>query len=83
MIKEVDVGKKKKKGLSKFLDKAPDIRDLEIQSRLNKLNEKNEFYNRGDNNNFFPSNPPPPPLGPPPPPLPSDLFNISNVPKID
>ena len=39
LIKEVDVGKKKK-DLSKFLGKAPDITDLEIQSRLNKLSEK-------------------------------------------
>ena len=73
----------KKKDLSKFLDKAPDIRDMEIQSRLNKLSEKNEFFNRGDNNNFFPANPPPPPLGPPPPPPLSDLLNIPNVPRID
>ena len=40
LIKEVDVGEKKKKDLSKFLDKASDIRDLEIQSRLNKISEK-------------------------------------------
>ena len=81
LIKEVDVGKKK--DLSKFLHKAPDIRDLEIQSRLNNLSEKNEFFNRGDNNNFFLPNPPPLPLGPPPPPPPSDLFNIPNVPRND
>ena len=67
--------------MSKFLGKAPDIRDLDIQSRLNKLREKNEFFNRGDNNNIFLPNPPPPPLGPPPPPRPSDLFNIPNVPR--
>ena len=72
-----------KKDLSKFLDKAPDIRDLEIQSRLKKCSEKNECFNRGDSINFFLPNPPPPPLGPPPPPLPSDLFNIPNVPRID
>ena len=81
LIKEVDLGRKK--DLSKFLDKAPDIRDLEIQSRLNNLSEKNEFFNRGDNNNFFLPNPPPLPLGPPPPPPPSDLFNIPNVPRND
>ena len=74
LIKDVDVGKKKH--LSKFFDKAPDTRDLEIQSRLNKLSQKNEFFNRGDNNNFFPPNPPPLPLDPPPPSPPSDLFNI-------
>ena len=47
LIKEVDIGKKK--DLSKFVDKAPDIRDLEIQSRLNKLRGKSEFFNRVDN----------------------------------
>ena len=41
LIREVDIGKKK--DLRKFLDKAPDIRDLEIQSRLKKFSEKNEF----------------------------------------
>ena len=41
LIKEVDIGKKK--DLSKFLDKTPDIRDLEIRSRLNKLREKMNF----------------------------------------
>ena len=69
--------------MSKFLDKAPDIRDLEIQSRLDKIHEKNGFFNRGDNNIFFPSNSPPPPLGPPPLSPPSNLFNISNVPRVD
>ena len=66
----------KKKDLSKFSDKAPDIRDLEIQSRLNKLSEKNEFFNRSSNNNFFPPNLPPSPLGPPLLPPPSDLLNM-------
>ena len=54
-----------------------------IRSRLNKLRDKNEFFNRGDvdsSNNFFPlSSPPLPPSNFPnrrPPPLPSDLFNI-------
>ena len=56
---------------------------MEIQSRLNKLSEKNEFFNRGYNNKFFLPNPPPSPLGPPLPPPPSDLFNIPNVPRID
>ena len=82
LVKEVDVSKKK--DLSKFLDKAPDIRDLEIQSRLKKRSEKNECFNRGDSINFFLPNPPPPPLGPPPPPPIFDLFNIPiNVPRID
>ena len=73
----------KKTNLSKFLDKAPDIRDFSIQSRLNKLSEKNKFFNRGDNNNFFLLNPSSPPLCPPPPPPPSDLLNIPNVLRID
>ena len=51
LIKKVDVGKKKDS--SKFSDIAPDIRDLKIQMRLNKLSEKNEFFNRRDNNKFF------------------------------
>ena len=29
----------------------PDIRDLEIQSKLNKLREKNEYFKRSDNKN--------------------------------
>ena len=77
--------------MSKFLDKTPDVRDLEIQLRLNKLCEKDEFFNRGDgssSNNFFPPPSPPPPSPPNfpnlrPPPPPSDLFNILNVPRID
>ena len=72
-----------KKKLNKFLDKAPYIRDLKIQLRLNKLREKNEFFNREDNNNFLLPNLPHPPLGSPPLLLPSDLFNIPNVPRID
>ena len=48
---EVDIAKKKKKGLSKFLDKAPGIRDLEIRERLNKLCEKSTFFNRGNAKN--------------------------------
>ena len=39
LVKELDIGEKK--GLSKFLEKAPDIRDLGIKKRLNKLREKN------------------------------------------
>ena len=69
--------------MSKFLDKAPDIRHLEIQLRLNKFSRKNELFYRGDNKNFFPVNRPPPPLGPPPPSSPSDLLYIPNVPSID
>ena len=35
LIREVDIGKKE--DLSKFLSQAPDVKDLELQSRLNKL----------------------------------------------
>ena len=69
--------------MSKFLDKAPDIRHLEIQLRLNKFSSKNELFYRGDNKNFFLPNRPPPPLGPPPPSSPSDLLYIPNIPSID
>ena len=46
---EVDIGRKK--DLSKYLDKALDIRDLELKSRLNKLDDGRELFNRGDNSN--------------------------------
>ena len=49
LIGEIDIGRKK--DLSKFLDKATDIRNLELRSRLNKLRDGREFFNRGDNNN--------------------------------
>ena len=56
--------------MSKFLAKAPDIQDLEIRSRLNKLREKDECVNKGnDNSNNNNSNNiflPPPPYPPPP-----------------
>lgn len=35
LIRKVDIGKKK--DFSKFLDQAPDVRDLQIRERLNKL----------------------------------------------
>ena len=61
----------KKKGFNKFLEKTPDIRDLEIRERLNKFREKDEFFNRSsdnnnnsNNNNFIPRPPLPPPLSP-------------------
>ena len=49
LIWEVGIGRKKY--LSKFLGKAPDIRDLEFRSRINKLRDGRELFNRGDNNN--------------------------------
>ena len=80
-----------KKESSKFIDKAPNVRDWEIQSTLSKFHEKHEFFHRGDgssSNNFFPPSPPPPPPSPyfPNPRSPSllsDLFNIPNVPRVD
>ena len=68
LIREVDIGKKK--DLSKFLSQAPDVEDLKLQSRLNKLHSRNEFFNIGgdDNNNNYPFIPPPPPPQPPQPP---------------
>ena len=54
LIREVDVGRKKDR--SKFLDKAPNIRDLELRTILNKLRNGREFFNRGDNNNNSNSN---------------------------
>ena len=54
LIQEVDI--RKKKGLSKFLAKAPNIRDLKVKSRLNKLREKDEFFNKGNDNNNHNSN---------------------------
>ena len=50
LIREIDIGKKK--DLSKFLSKAPDFRDLEMQSSPNKLRSKNN--NNNNNNNGFP-----------------------------
>ena len=66
LIRKVDIGKKN--GLSKFLSQAPDVKDLELQSRLNKHHSRNEYFNGGDynNNNLFI---PPPPLPQPPQPL--------------
>ena len=75
LIREFNIGKK---GLSKFLAKAPNIGDLQIRSRLNKLHEKFKFFNKGNddnnnnsnnNNNNFALLPPPSP-----PPRPSTYF---------
>lgn len=84
LVREVDMGKKQ--DLSKFLSQAPDVKDLELRSRLNNLRSRNEFFNGGDDNNnknytFIP--PPPPPQLPqpscvPPPPL-FQLPNLSDL----
>ena len=58
LLREIDVGEKYI--TSKLLKKAPNIKDVEIQSRLKVLKNRND----GDNNNLFP--PPPPPPQPPP-----------------
>ena len=94
LIKELVIGKKK--DLSKCLDKARDIRDLKIRSRLNKLREKNQSSKGGDSGssnlyhptNLFPPLPPPlllPPnfLNPRLPPPPSDFLIIANVLRLD
>ena len=52
LIREIDIGKKK--DLSKLLSKAPDFRDLEMQSSPNKLRSKNNNNNNDNNNNGFP-----------------------------
>ena len=74
LIKEINVGKKK--DLSKTLEGAPDIIDLELRSRLNRhLDDKtfnpdgsnninnNNNINNHNNNNLPP--PPPPSFSPP------------------
>ena len=53
-MREVNIGKKK--DLSKFLDKAADIRDLAIKTRLEKLRDREEFLNNNNNNNNNNSN---------------------------
>ena len=88
LIIEVDIDKKK--DLNKFLDKAHDVRDLEIQSRLNKLHKKRNFFNGVDgssSNKFFhpPPLPPASPNFPNPtlPPLSSYFFRIPKFPRVD
>ena len=90
-MRETDI---KKKGLGKFLERTPDIRDQEIRERLNKRPEKYEFLNRANdnnNNNFIPRLPSPPPPPPeftrqnfppllPQPPNLSDFFLNSYIP---
>ena len=49
IIRQVDIGKKK--DLSKLLKKAPDIKDLELWSKFNKLLAKDDFFNRGNDSN--------------------------------
>ena len=49
LIKEINIGKKK--DLSKILKDAPDIIDLELSSRLNRLRNDETFNLDGNNNN--------------------------------
>ena len=76
LLREVDIGKKK--DLSKFLSQALDVKDLELQSRLNKPHSRNEFFNRGNNNNNnnYPFIPPCSHPQPPQPPYVSPLSAI-------
>ena len=53
------------------------------KKRFEQIFRQSSRHKGPDNNNFFLSNPPYPPLGPTPPPLPSCLFNIPNVPRIN
>ena len=80
LILEVDIGKKK--DLSKFLSQAPDFKDLKLESRLDKLHSRNEFFNKNNNYPFIPPpppQPPQPPYVPPPPPFqPPNLSDFSN-----
>ena len=80
LLREIDVGKKDV--TSKLLKNAPNIKDVEIQSRLEALKNRND----GDDNNIFPPPPPPPPptyFPPPPPPQPPQppptYFHSSNI----
>ena len=59
LIKEIDVGKKE--DLSKVLKGAPNIIDLELGSRLNKLWDNETFNPDGNNNNNNNNLSPPPP----------------------
>ena len=49
LIKEINIGKKK--DLRKILKDAPDIIDLELSSRLNRLRNDETFNLDGNNNN--------------------------------
>ena len=69
--------------MGKFLDKAPNVGDLEIQSRLNKLRKKINFSKEevgAAATIFFPPSPPLNFLNLRLPPLPSDL---PSVPRVD
>ena len=84
LIKQIDIGKKK--DLSKILKGTPDIIDLELRSRLNKLRDDETFNPDGNNNNNnLPSPPAPsffaPSFGPDqlakPPPSPTNSFRAT------
>ena len=57
LIMEIDIGKKKH--LSKMLKGAPDILDLELRLKLNRLRD-DEIFNPDRNNNNNNNNLPPP-----------------------
>ena len=47
LLREIDVGKKDT--LSNFLKKAPNVNDVVLKHRFERLKKKDESYNRGDN----------------------------------
>ena len=64
--------------MSKFLSQVLDVKDLELQSRLNKPHSRNEFFNRGNNNNNN-NYPFIPPCSHPQPPQPSYVSPLSAI----
>ena len=74
LLREIDIGKKDK--TSKLLKKAPNIANLEIESRLNALGNDND----NSNNNFFNSGSGSIPL--PPPPQPPLLTTVPPYPHV-
>ena len=73
LFREIDVGKKDT--LSNFLKKAPNVKDVVLKLRFERLKKKNELYNRGDNDDDGNNNDGG--LGPPPSP---PRFNFPTAP---
>ena len=71
LLREIEVGKKDI--TRKLLKKAPSLKDIEVESRLEALKKRND----SDENNIFP---PPPPLTNFPPPSPPSPFQSSPPP---
>ena len=78
LLREIDVGKKD--ALSNFLKKAPNVNDVVLKHRFERLKKKDEPYNRGnddddDDNNYNNDGG----IGPPPSPL---RFNFPTAPSL-